>query len=67
MPKRLDVVFKRAILRIASQEAGKREDNEITGLAGKTSRYGKTKTYFEKPSKWLKRVILREQDSAFLF
>ena len=35
--------------------------------AGKTPRYRKTKTYFNKPSKWLKRMIVRGQENAFLF
>ena len=30
-------------------------------------RYGKTKTYFNKPSKWLERMIVRDQENVFLF
>ena len=41
--------------------------NKITGLAGKTPRYGKNEPYFDKPSKWLKRMLLREQDKCFSF
>ena len=55
MPQKLYVDFKRATLEISSLEAGKREDNKITRLAGKTPRYRKTKMYFNKPSKWLKK------------
>ena len=32
----------------------------------KTSRYGKTKTYFNKPSNWLKRMTVRDQENVFL-
>ena len=46
-------------------EAGRRENSNITRLAGKTTRYEKTKTYFNKPSKWLKRMIVREQACVF--
>ena len=42
-------------------------DNKITGLTGKTPRYGKTKTYFNKPSKWLQRMIVRDQENVFVF
>ena len=41
-------------------------NNKITGLTGKTPRYGKTKTYFNKPSKCLKRMIVRDQENVFL-
>ena len=41
--------------------------NNITGLAGKKPWSGKTKTYLDKPSLWLKRMILREQENVFLF
>ena len=39
----------------------------ITRLTRKTSRYGKTNTYFNEPSKWLKRMIVRDQENVFLF
>ena len=67
MPKKSGVVFQKAILEISSKEAGRRDDNKITGLAGKAPRYEKTKTYFDKPSKWLKRMIAKEQENVFLF
>ena len=67
MPWKLGVVFKKAMLKISSQETGRRKGNKITGLAGKTLRYGKTETYFDKPSKWLKRIILMEEENVFLF
>ena len=41
--------------------------NKITGLAGKNLRQGKTRTYLDKPSVWLKRMMLREQENVFLF
>ena len=57
------------LLKISSQEAGRREitDNKITGLAGETPRCEKTETDFDKPSKWLKIMILKEQRNVFLF
>ena len=42
-------------------------DSKITGLAGKNPRSEKTKTYVDKPSLWLKRMTLREQENVFLF
>ena len=48
-------------------QAGRREDNKMTKLGGKTPRYGKNKTYFNKPRKWLKRMIVRDQENVFLF
>ena len=36
-------------------------------LIGKTPRYGKTKTYFNKPSKWLKKMIVGDQENVFVF
>ena len=62
----IGVVFKSVILKISDQETERIDDNKITGLAGKTPRYGKTKTYFDTPSKWLERMILREQENVFL-
>ena len=47
--------------------AKKREDNKITRLGGKAPRYGKTKKHFNKPSKWLKRMIVRDLENVFLF
>ena len=64
---KLYVDFKRKSLGISSLEAGRRKDNKITRLAGKAPRYGKTKTYVNKPSKWLKRVINRDQENVSLF
>ena len=40
---------------------------KITRLAGKTPKYRKTETYFNKTSKWLKRMIARDQENVFLF
>ena len=40
---------------------------EITGPAKKTPRLGKTKTYFDKPSLRLKRILLTDQENVFLF
>ena len=51
--------FKTATLEISSFEAGRREDNKITRLAGNTPRYGKLETYFNKLSKCLTRMIVR--------
>ena len=45
----------------------KKLDNKIAGLAGKYPRPGKPKSYFDKPSISLKRMILREQENVFLF
>ena len=42
-------------------------DKKIRGLTGKSPRYGKTKTYFNKPRKWLMRMILKEQENVFVF
>ena len=66
MLQQMGVVFKRAILKISSKEAGRRDDSKITGLTGKTPRYEKAKTYFDTPSKWLQKMILREQENVFL-
>ena len=44
-----------------------REHNKITKLAENTPRYGKTKTYFNKPSKRLKRTPVRDQENGFPF
>ena len=38
-----------------------------TGCQEKNLRQGTTKTYLDKPSLWLKRMILREQENVFLF
>ena len=48
-------------------EAGRRKENKITRLAGKTPRYGKTKMYLNKLSKWSKRMVFRNQENVFLF
>ena len=53
-------------MKISSQEVGRREDNKITGLVRKIPRNGQTKTYFDMPSIWLKRMILREQENVLL-
>ena len=36
-------------------------------LPGKTSRYEKTKMYFNKASKWLKTIIVTNQNNVFVF
>ena len=36
-------------------------------LAGKTLRYEKTKTYFNKASKWLKTIIVTDQNNVSVF
>ena len=41
------------------EEPGKK----ITGLAGKSPKKGKTKTYLDKPSLWLKTMIPGEQEN----
>ena len=54
-------------MEISSKEAGGVKHNETTGLPGKSPREGKTKTYLDKPSLWLKRIILMEHENVFLF
>ena len=39
----------------------------IKRLGGKIPRYEKTKRRFNKPSKWLKRMIVRDEENVFLF
>ena len=47
------------------------EKKQSTRLIRKTPTYGKTKRYFNKPSKWLKRMIVRDQagdrENVFVF
>ena len=43
----------------------RRQQDYKTGR--KTTRYGKTKMYFDKTSKWLKTMIVRDQENVFLF
>ena len=66
MPQKLGAVFKTAILEIPSQEAGRRlqQDNWDGRI---TPRYRKTESCFDKPTKWLKRVIPRESENVFFF
>ena len=47
----------------------KKLEEEKTRLQGweETPRYGETKTYFNKPSEWLKRMILRDPENVFVF
>ena len=62
MPQKLRVDFKRPVKKLEDEPG-----NKISGLAGKNQRQGKTKTYLDKPSLWLKRMVLREQENVFLF
>ena len=39
----------------------------LQGLQEKLRGTEKTKRYFNKPSRWLKRMIAREQENVFLF
>ena len=67
MPWEVCVDFKKATLEISSKEAGRIKHNKATGLPGKSPRSGENRTYLDKPSLWLKRIILMEHENVFLF
>ena len=52
-------------IEISSKEAGRVKHNKTTRLPGKDPKKEKTKTYLDKPSLWLKRIILMEHEMFF--
>ena len=53
--------------RSPAQKLEEEERHQDYKTSRKNPKVRKSKTYFNKPSKWLKRMIVKEQENVFLF
>ena len=53
--------------RSPAKKLGEEKTTRLQGWQEKSRGTETIKTYFNKPSKWLKRMIVRDQENVFLF